>query len=68
MLECAQYEVGKGQLISKCLLVNFVFSKKATKIGFGFEPSPFHREWPQLITILTSFDLLFEKKFKSLKY
>ena len=32
MLECAQYEVGKGQLISKCLLVNFVFSKKATKI------------------------------------
>ena len=30
--------------------------------------SPFHREWPQLVTILTSFDLPFEKKFKSLKY
>ena len=30
--------------------------------------SPFHREWPQLATILTSFDLPFEKKFKSLKY
>ena len=30
--------------------------------------SPFHREWPQLVTILTSFDLPFEKKFQSLKY
>ena len=30
--------------------------------------SPFHREWPHLVTILTSFDLPFEKKFKSLKY
>ena len=30
--------------------------------------SPFHREWPQLVTILISFDLSFEKKFKSLKY
>ena len=30
--------------------------------------SPFYREWPQLVTILTSFDLPFEKKFKSLKY
>ena len=30
--------------------------------------SPFHREWPQLVTILTSFDLPFEKKFKSWKY
>ena len=30
--------------------------------------SPFHREWPQLVTILTSFDLHLKKKFKSLKY
>ena len=30
--------------------------------------SPFHREWPQLVSILTSFDLPFEKTFKSLKY
>ena len=30
--------------------------------------SPFHCEWPQLVTVLTSFDLVFEKKFKSLKY
>ena len=30
--------------------------------------SPFHREWPQLVTILTSFGLPFEEKFKSLKY
>ena len=30
--------------------------------------SPFHREWPQFVTILTSFDLPFEKKFISLKY
>ena len=27
--------------------------------------SPFHREWPQLATILTSFDLSFGTKFKS---
>ena len=30
--------------------------------------SPFHCEWSQLVTILKSFDLPFEKKFKSLKY
>ena len=28
--------------------------------------SPFHREWPQLVTILTSFDLSFGTKSKSL--
>ena len=26
--------------------------------------SPFHREWPQLVAILTSFGLPFEEKFK----
>ena len=30
--------------------------------------SPFHCEWPQLVTILTRFDLSFDKNFKSLKY
>ena len=30
--------------------------------------SPFHREWPQLSTILTSFDVLFGKLFKSLTF
>ena len=29
---------------------------------------PFYREWPQLVTILTSFDLHLKKKYKSLKY
>ena len=30
--------------------------------------SPFHCEWPELSTILTSFDELFDKKFKSLTF
>ena len=30
--------------------------------------SPFHREWPQLATILTSFDLSFWTNFKTLTF